>query len=284
MKNGTWVPYYQVDAFTDTPFSGNPAGVCILDRPISPNQMQLLASEVNLPETAFVGPPDEDGVRPIRWFTPLVEVSVGGHATLSAAHVLRSRGDAAPFRFRGGSEVYTVERAGGVMRIDFPADPPKVALPPSGMLRALGSPQGVPALRGRTAWLIRLPRREHVELLEPDTARLLEVYPGDDVLGVAVTAPDEGDADFVSRFFAPWIGIPEDPVTGVAFASLVPYWTEQLGQPALTARQLSAREGLLTVSVDRDRVYLSGGAVTVAEGSMLLPPEDPVGAPAHRSR
>jgi predicted PhzF superfamily epimerase YddE/YHI9 len=151
------------------------------------------------------------------------------------------------------------------------ADPIEIALPPSGLLRALGCNEAVPVLRGRQVWVVRLAHRQEVRSLRPSIPDLLEVDPGEGMLGVALTAPSGDGADFVSRFFAPWIGVPEDSVTGVAHTALAPYWAGQLDRDRLVGRQLSAREGRVNVHVDGDRVHLSGPAVTVARGTFLLP-------------
>ena len=271
MERGPEIAFYQVDAFTDRPFRGNPAAVFLHDEPLDPRAMQLIAREMNLSETAFVGPPAE-GARPIRWFTPAVEVSACGHATLAAGHVLMEEaGTENPVDLRAAGGVITVRSEEGILSMDFPADPPEIELPPSGLLRALGCHEAVPVLRSDQIWVVRLSWEKEVEALSPNISRLLEADVGDGVLGVAVTAPGSGGVDFVSRFFAPWVGIPEDPVTGVAHTTLAPYWSKQLDRPNLRARQLSAREGTVDVSVEGGRVRLSGRAVTVARGHMLLP-------------
>ena len=272
MQRGPEVAFYQVDAFTDRPFRGNPAAVFLLDERVDPRGMQLLAREMNLSETAFVGPPGEGGIREIRWFTPAVEVTACGHATLAAGHVLMTEaGVEPPVRFQAAAGPVTVRSDGGVLAMDFRADPPEIELPPSGLLRALGCHEAVPVLRSEQVWVVRLSWEKEVAALTPNVSRLLEVDVGDGVLGVAVTAPGTGDVDFVSRFFAPWVGIPEDPVSGVAHTSLAPYWADQLGRPELRGRQLSAREGAVSVRVDGERVILSGKAVTVARGTMRVP-------------
>lgn len=275
MEQGSRVGFYQVDAFTDTPFRGNPAGVFLSDRPLDPRAMQLLAREVSLSETAFVGPPGMDGRRSLRWFTPAVEVSLCGHASLAAGHVLaRELGEDVPVRFTSRSGPLDVDWAeGGELAMALPADPPEIELPPSGLLKALGCHEAVPVLRAEQVWVVRLAWQKEVKSIQPDIPRLLQVDPGDGVLGVAVTAPgaESADYDFVSRFFAPWVGVPEDPVTGVAHTALAPYWARQLGRSELVGRQMSAREGMVRVLVEEGRVRLSGHAVTVARGEFLVP-------------
>jgi PhzF family phenazine biosynthesis protein len=272
MARPSEVRYFQVDAFTDHPFSGNAAGVFILEEAMDPRAMQLLARETNLSETAFVSPADESGVREVRWFTPAVEVSLHGHATLAVGHVIVNElGGESPVDLESSTGPIRVRVTDGMLSISMPADPPTIALPPSGMLRALGCHEAVPVLRARQVWVVRLTWEREVEALAPHVPEMLEVDPGEGVLGVAVTAPALADADFVSRFFAPWVGVPEDPVTGVAHTALAPYWADQLGRPLLVGRQLSAREGSVKVQVSGGDVILSGQAVTVARGSFLVP-------------
>jgi PhzF family phenazine biosynthesis protein len=266
------VKFYQVDAFTDRPFRGNPAGVFLMDRPLDPRAMQLLARETNLSETAFVGPQRSDGFREVRWFTPAVEVSLCGHAMLAVGHVLVNElGEGSPVQIRSADGPLTVSVEQGLLSVTVSADPPTIELPPSGLLRALGCHEAVPVLRARQVWVVRLSWQREVEALMPNVAELLEVDPGEGVLGVAVTAPAAHDADFVSRFFAPWVGVPEDPVTGVAHTALAPYWAAQLERTNLVGRQLSAREGSVQVRIDDGVVRLSGRAVTVARGAFLVP-------------
>lgn len=269
------VAFYQVNAFTNRPFSGNPAGVFLSEQSMDPRSMQLLAREMGLSETAFVGPPDDDGVRPIRWFTPAVEVSLCGHASLAAAHILSSEfGEDAPLRFVSASGPLQVEVEDSVLSMAFQVDVPEIDLPPSGLLKALGVHEAVPVLRADQIWIVRLAWQKEVEQLTASIPKLLDVDPGENVLGVAITAPAEGEADFVSRFFAPWIGVPEDPVTGVAHTALAPYWGAQLDKKELLGRQISAREGIVHVRLQDDQVILSGEAVTVARGEFLWPDPD----------
>ena len=272
MPRPSEVQFFQVDAFTDRPFRGNAAGVFLLQEAMDPRAMQLLARETNLSETAFVSLPDDNGAREVRWFTPAVEVSLCGHATMAVGHVVVNElGGESPVRLESMNGPTTVHVNDGLLSINVPTDPPTIALPPSGLLRALGCHEAVPVLRARQVWLVRLSWEREVEALTPHIPELLEVDPGEGVLGVAVTAPAFEDADFVSRFFAPWVGVPEDPVTGVAHTALAPYWAEQLQRPLMVGRQLSAREGSVQVRIVGDEVVLSGRAVTVARGSFLIP-------------
>jgi len=266
------IPFYQVDAFTDQVFGGNPAAVCLLEGPLSAGQMQTIAAEMNLSETAFVEPPDAQGNRPLRWFTPAVEVPLCGHATLATSHtLLREAGQEAPLRFQTLSGILTVdEEADGWLRMDFPADPPVAADPPPGLLDTLGCPPGTAALRSVKLWIVRLSSEAEVQALEPDMTALARVGLGDTPLGVSVTAPGDGDTDFVSRFFGPWVGVDEDPVTGMAHTVLGPYWMDELGSEELGARQVSARGGDLRVRRVGDRIHVSGQAVTVVRGGLYL--------------
>jgi predicted PhzF superfamily epimerase YddE/YHI9 len=240
MQPGPEVQFYQVDAFTDNPFGGNPAAVCVLKEPLLPRSMQLIAAEMNLSETAFPEPADQEGIRRLRWFTPTVEVPLCGHATLATSHVLiREKGEESPVRFNTASGILTVHAEDdGYLRMDFPANPPTPCETPAGVLEALGCGPGAQTLR----------------------SEMIMVVPG------------EGDTDFVSRFFAPWVGVAEDPVTGVAHTTLTPYWAGETGSATLKARQISRRGGFMKVELSGDRVYLRGKAVTVARGCMILPP------------
>jgi PhzF family phenazine biosynthesis protein len=242
--------------------------------------MQLLAREINLSETAFVAPAEVGGTPEVRWFTPAVEVSLCGHATLATGHVLITElGADPPARFASAGGPLEVELEDGLLSMTVSADPPVIDLPPSGLLRALGCHEAVPVLRARQLWVVRLSWQKEVEALVPNIPRLLDVDPGEGVLGVAVTAPATEDADFVSRFFAPWVGVPEDPVTGVAHTALAPYWAAQLERSDLRGRQLSAREGMVRVHLEGERVRLSGRAITVARGTFLVPELDEAAVP-----
>lgn len=259
---------FQVDAFTSGAFSGNPAGVCLLDSPADPAWMQGLAMEMNLSETAFVEPPGGDGARRLRWFTPATEVALCGHATLASAHVLGETGKAASgetIRFATASGELSARLSGGEITLDFPARPAAAGGVPREALAALGCPE--PAWSGRSVEdiLVVLPREDDVVMLRPDITALAGV----EARGVIVTAPAaRPGADFVSRFFAPAVGVPEDPVTGSAHCTLAPYWAERLGRPELTGFQASARGGTVRVRVYGDRVLLSGRAVTVFSGEL----------------
>jgi len=272
MANGIQIPFYQVDAFTNRRFSGNPAAVCLLEEPLPPESMQSIAAEMNLSETAFVQPPDSAGLRKLQWFTPAVEVPLCGHATLATSHVLlREVGVASPLKFEtlsGTLEVSEVQD--GWLRMDFPVDPPTPTPPPDGLLDAIGCPPSTPTLLGLKGWVLRLTSEAEVRAVQPDFFRLGRVDVGQAPLGVIVTAPGSGDVDFVSRFFGPWVGVDEDPVTGMAHTILTPYWAEETGRDTMTAAQISARGGILRVGMRGDRVHVSGQAVTVVRGTLGL--------------
>ncbi|MFO8175755.1 MAG: PhzF family phenazine biosynthesis protein [Gemmatimonadota bacterium] len=277
MSQGIQLPLYQVDAFTDTVFSGNPAAVCLLETPLSPETMQAIAAEKNLSETAFVQPPNSEGVRKLRWFTPEVEVPLCGHATLATAHVLIREKDAEPpLLFDTLSGLLTVtEEEEGWLRMDFPEDPPVPAVPPDALLEILDLPRETVALVGAKAWILRVPTQEHVRKVSPDFTRLAKVDLGPTPLGVIVTAPGYGEADFVSRFFGPWVGVDEDPVTGMAHTLLTPYWVSETGVASLRAEQISRRGGKLRVRMVGNRVHVFGKAVTVVRGSLILSSDRP---------
>jgi PhzF family phenazine biosynthesis protein len=270
MAKGSEVPFYQVDAFSAKTFAGNPAAVCFLNTEISPAAMLRIAAEMNLSETAFVQPPSSEGTRKLQWFTPTVEVPLCGHATLATAHVLmRELGEEAPLRFDTLSGILTVdEEADGWVRMDFPEDPPEEEPAPEGLLEALGIPNDAPTLRGEKLWIVRLETEKAVVKLAPDMAALREVDLGENALGVSVTAPGTAGADFCSRFFGPWVGVDEDPVTGMAHTVLGPYWLDELNAMALRARQVSTRGGDLRVRREGDRIQVSGQAVTVVKGTL----------------
>ena len=253
---------YQADAFTEKVFSGNPAAVIPLNHWLPDATMQQIAGENNLSETAFFVP-DENGFH-LRWFTPIVEVDLCGHATLASAHILFNHlnYDQPEIRFQTQSGLLTVKRNGEWLTLNFPADPPvKVETPPT-MEAVLGILPTV-TLKGKIKYLALLPSQELVEECLPDFSQMKKL----DAQGVIITARGN-DVDFVSRFFAPNAGIDEDPVTGSAHCLLVPYWSEKLGKNEFTARQVSARGGFLQCKLLGDRVEMSGRAVTYLKGDI----------------
>jgi PhzF family phenazine biosynthesis protein len=256
----------QVDAFTDMPFAGNPAAVCLLPAPRDEGWMQNVAREMNLSETAFLVR-QADGYS-LRWFTPSVEVALCGHATLASAHVLWEEGhlpSVQPARFHTKSGLLTGERAGAWIELDFPAKREEPAPAPTGLVDALGvTPKYVG--RNQFDYLVEVDREATVRRLAPNHTALATLP----VRGVIVTSrADSPGYDFVSRFFAPGSGVPEDPVTGSAHCALGPYWQSRLGKSDLVAYQASPRGGVVRVRVAGERVKLGGKAVTVLRGELL---------------
>jgi PhzF family phenazine biosynthesis protein len=255
-----------VDAFTDTPFAGNPAAVCVLPGPAPEPWMQRVAREMNLSETAFLHP-ERDGFR-LRWFTPAVEVDLCGHATLASAHVLWTDGHLLPgaaARFHTRSGLLTARRAGEWIEMDFPAEAAQPADAPAALREGLGvAPRYVG--RNRMDYLVELDSETAVRALRPDLARLRALP----IRGVIVTArSDAPEYDFVSRFFGPAAGVDEDPVTGSAHCCLAPHWGAKLGKAALVGYQASARGGVVRARLAGDRVLLAGRAVTVLVAELL---------------
>ena len=257
---------WQVDAFTNRPFAGNPAAICWLESEADPIWMQSVASEMNLSETAFVRRLP-DGLE-LRWFTPTVEVDLCGHATLATAHALWSSDlvpQGKPLCFHTRSGVLTCTQNGDFIELDFPSTPPTAVPITSALSEALGAQ---PSFLGKSCfdYLAVLDSAEAVRSLKPDF-RKLEKIP---VRGVIVTAPaDDPSFDFVSRFFAPALAVDEDPVCGSAHCCLTPYWAERLNKTHLMAHQVSARGGVLRLRLNGDRVILGGQAVIVWRGELL---------------
>lgn len=263
------LPLYLVDAFTSHPFAGNPAGVCLLTEPLPDDVLQDVAMEMHQAETAFLLREGDDWR--LRWFTPEVEVDLCGHATLASAHVLFETGLVPPgatARFHTKSGLLTAEREGAWIVLDFPATPAEPFAPLEDALRALSIS---PIYSGKTRFDLfhEVATEAEVRALQPDYG-LLDQVP---YRGVVVTArADAGTPnDFVSRFFAPCCGVPEDPVTGSAHCALGPYWREKLGKDDLVGYQASPRGGTVHVSCHGERVRLGGSAVTVVKGELLLP-------------
>jgi PhzF family phenazine biosynthesis protein len=258
------IPFYEVLAFTSEHFAGNPAGVCILNEWLPDKLMQAIAAENNLPETAFIV--ERQKYYDLRWMTPTVEVDLCGHATLASAHVifryLGRRRDTVPFQSRSGE--LNVDRDEDRLVLDFPSQPAAACDPPAKLAQGLrAEPRKV--LKGRD-YLAVFDRQEEVTAIAPDFDALAKL----DAQGVIVTAPGD-DCDFVSRYFAPGAGIPEDPVTGSTHCALIPYWSKQLGRKGLHARQLSRRGGELFCEDRGARVCIGGTAVTYLEGTIQVP-------------
>ncbi len=259
-------PLFQVDAFTGRPFAGNPAAVTILDRDMPSAWMQAVGREMNLSETAFLKKRGDEGWD-LRWFTPTIEVDLCGHATLASAHVLWEQGYLPPdetARFQTRSGILTARREDGWIVLDFPADPVAAIDAPADLTEGLGV---TPLFTGRSRfdYLVELPDEPAVKAVLPDFRRLAALQ----TRGVIITAGAAGEGDFVSRFFAPASGIDEDPATGSAHCALAVFWAERLRRTHLVGRQVSARGGTVRVSVEGDRVALSGQAVTVMCGTLL---------------
>ncbi|MCA1733715.1 MAG: PhzF family phenazine biosynthesis protein [Acidobacteria bacterium] len=259
---------FQVDAFTREPFTGNPAAVCILPAGSTEERFQEIAREMNLAETAFVAPRGEEFG--LRWFTPSVEVDLCGHATLASAHVLWESGllpQDREARFQTLSGLLVARRAGDRIELDFPAEPPEESLPPAGLLEALGIETAVFVGRNRLDHLIEVENEEVVRAISPDFRRLAGVAGR----GAIVTAPSaDSRFDFVSRYFAPAVGVDEDPVTGSTHCCLGPWWSERLGKGVLSAWQASPRGGALEVEPRGERVLIRGQAVTVLRCELLV--------------
>jgi len=258
------IPLYQIDAFTDRLFGGNPAAVCPLERWLPDAEMQAIAAENNLSETAFFVP-GGDGFE-LRWFTPEREVDLCGHATLAAGHLLLRHLDpdreSVAFSTRSGR--LEVNRDGDLLVLDFPAYPPRAVDAPAGLFEALGH-DAEAVLQGNYLMVVYRDERA-VRALEPDFSAMARAG-----LDEAIATARGTDCDFVSRFFAPGYGIPEDPVTGSAHCTLVPYWAGRLGKARLHARQVSSRGGELYCELRDDRVRIAGRAVTFLEGTIDVP-------------
>jgi len=257
------LPLYIVDAFTDRPFAGNPAAICPLESWLPDETMQRIGAEMNFSETAFLVPTPEGWH--IRWFTPTLEVDLVGHATLAAAHVIFERIDPArvEVRFSSLSGVLLVRRSEGRLEMDFPARRPAPCLAPALLLEALREkPEQILAAQH---YLAVFGDAEVVQRLAPDLDRLARL----DRAAVIVTAPG-GPGDFVSRFFAPANGVPEDPASGVAHCSLIPYWSERLGKCLLVGHQLSKRGGVFFCEDRGERVIIAGQAVLFLEGTITV--------------
>jgi PhzF family phenazine biosynthesis protein len=263
------IPYYHVDAFTSHLFAGNPAGVCILDAFPADSIMQQIAAENRHSETSFVVQ-RSDGDFDLRWFTPEVEDDLCGHATLASAFVLALRGHADwPVRFHTMSGMLTIHRDGDLYEMDFPAWSPAPCDPPVELLPALGlTSADVVEVRRTRDYLVVVHSADQVRTLNPDFGALGKLEMG--LGGTIVTAPGEGSIDYVLRFFAPGVGIPEDPATGSIHCTLVPYWSARLGKHRMHARQLSARGAEVHTALAGDRVKIAGLARLYLQGTIEL--------------
>jgi PhzF family phenazine biosynthesis protein len=259
------IPYYHVDAFTGELFAGNPAGVCILPAFLADSSMQEIAAENRHSETAFVVP-RADGDFDLRWFTPVVEDDLCGHATLASAYVLALRQHKVwPVRFHTRSGMLTVAQNQGGFEMDFPAKPPQPCETQVGLLPALGLKAAL-VMKSRD-YLVVVEQAEQVRALSPDIAALAKLDAG---RGTIVTAPGEGDVDYVCRMFLPSVGIDEDPATGSIHCTLAPYWARRLGKDRLRAQQLSRRGGSMRCAIAGDRVKVAGRARLYLQGTLEL--------------
>ncbi|WDF53849.1 PhzF family phenazine biosynthesis protein [Mucilaginibacter sp. KACC 22063] len=259
------IPIYQADAFTDKLFGGNPAAICPLTDWLPDDVMQKIAAENNLAETAFFVP-TTDGFH-LRWFTPELEIDLCGHATLATAHILYTElgYDNPEIKFdTQKAGVLKVTKDGDKYILDFPSRPPFAADEPEGLIAALGGMQPKSILKSRDYFLVYESEKDITDI-KPDHAALAKI----DAVGIIITAPGI-KVDFVSRFFAPAAGVPEDPVTGSAHCNLIPYWAEKLSKNTLHAYQLSARKGELWCELKGDRVLMSGKAVTYLKGEIYI--------------
>ncbi|MBE7175975.1 MAG: PhzF family phenazine biosynthesis protein [Mucilaginibacter polytrichastri] len=256
---------YQADAFTSHLFGGNPAAIVPLEEWIPDEQMQKIAAENNLAETAFLVGRDDHFE--LRWFTPELEIDLCGHATLASAHILYSEmgyaHDAITFRTQKAGDL-VVTRNGDRYEMDFPARITEAVAAPEGLVEALGGPAPVEIRKSRDYFLV-YENEDTIASMKPDFARLAQI----DAIGIIVTAPGDS-VDFVSRFFAPKAGINEDPVTGSAHCNLIPYWAGKLGKKELEAWQISARKGELLCEDLGERVLMSGKAVTYLSGEITI--------------
>jgi predicted PhzF superfamily epimerase YddE/YHI9 len=257
------LPYYEVSAFTTNPFGGNPAGVCPLEAWLPDKTLQGIAANNNLAETAFTVPRGKDFE--LRWFTPTIEMDLCGHATLAAAFVLFNERDlrASEVHFHSRSGLLTVTRASDLLTLDFPSRPATACATPEALMRGLvANPREV--LKARD-YLAVFASEAEVRALKPNFAALKTL----DCLGIIATAPGK-DCDFVSRFFAPGAGVDEDPVTGSAHCTLIPYWSQRLGKTKLFARQVSIRGGELFCEAVGERVRIGGRSVLYLKGEIYL--------------
>jgi PhzF family phenazine biosynthesis protein len=267
LENPVATSIFIVDAFAERPFQGNPAAVCPLDAPADEAWMQRVAAEMNLSETAFVV--SKDGGFGLRWFTPTVEVDLCGHATLATAHLLWEQnlapaGAAIGFETRSG--LLTCSRHGSKIELDFPSEPAQPVPPSQELTAALGAePRSVG--RNRFDWIAEFASESHVRQLQPDFG-LLGKIPARGIIATARSSDPK--FDFVSRFFAPAVGVDEDPVCGSAHCCLGPFWSDRLGKTELLGHQISARGGIIGVRLKGNRVLLSGTAVTVLRGTLTV--------------
>lgn len=261
------VKLFQVDAFTDKTFGGNPAAVCVFDKWPSDQLMQNIAAENNLAETAFLVK-DKHGYE-IRWFTPTVEVDLCGHATLAGAYVVFNfqnyKGETISFKSKNSGILYVLKKD-NLLTLDFPVDKILKTNIPDGLQEALGTNKIIEVYKGKTDYLVVLQDQQQVLSIEPNMYLLNQI----EARGIIVTSAGD-NVDFVSRFFGPRVGVPEDPVTGSAHTTLIPYWAEKLNKKNLKAQQLSKRGGELYCELSGERVFIGGKAALYLEGEIYIP-------------
>jgi len=259
------IPIYQVDAFSDSIFGGNPAAVCVIEKWLDEQLMQSIATENNLAETAFVVPKGRDFE--IRWFTPDAEVGLCGHATLATAHVLFNHlnysGEKIGFLSRESGWLF-VNKKDEELQLDFPQDTIKAIVTPGSLVEAFGI-KPAESYEGKSDYLLIYDKQHQIERMKPDHSLIVKAGKR----GVIISAKGD-EVDFVSRFFAPQIGVPEDPVTGSAHTTLAPYWAKRLSKTKLSAKQLSKRGGNLSCELKNDRVLISGKAITYLVGEIQI--------------
>jgi PhzF family phenazine biosynthesis protein len=264
MEKSMKIVLFQVDAFTDELFHGNPAAICMLDEWLDEDLMQKIAMENNLSETAFVVKKNDQFQ--IRWFTPIAEVDLCGHATLATAHVIFNEytHNKNVIIFNSiHSGILKVKKDGEYLTLDFPAQKIIKAIPPDDLIEAIGK-EPIEIYKGKTDYLLVYQNEKEIQTISPDFTALSKIK----VRGVIVTAKG-AHYDFVSRFFAPKIGVNEDPVTGSAHTILIPYWRKKLNKNELVAKQLSIRQGIMKCRQNKNRVYISGKAITYLKGEII---------------
>lgn len=262
------IPIAVVDAFAEKPFSGNPAGVCLLEAPLSKKEMQNIAMEMNLSETAFVERTEEDGLFSLRWFTPTLEIDLCGHATLASSFWMVQSGwakEGETIRFQTRSGELRVKSEAGALVMDFPLIPTFTDTHPF-FSKDLFGKKIIQAAQLRKNWIFELENEDAVRNIKPNMA-LIAAHSQE---GFIVTAQGDGEYDMVSRFFGPNVGVPEDPVTGFAHCALVDYWNQKTGKTQFKAYQASKRGGTLGLEKHDDRVWIKGQAVEVLTGTVKL--------------
>jgi PhzF family phenazine biosynthesis protein len=273
------IPLFQVDAFTSVPFAGNPAAVCLLEEFPHPEMMKKIAMEMNLSETAFVVPaegrsPDKAKRFAIRWFTPTVEVPLCGHATLAASHILfhEVKTPLEEIIFDSASGPLSAKRSGDGITLDFPIDPPQPVEAPAEVISAMGIGEATDVQIARQALmlLVRIQDDKTLRALSPDFAAMLRAERGPEKYEGVIVTSLSSDHDFISRYFGPWEGLNEDPVTGSAHTVLAPYWSRILGKDSFRAFQASARGGEMALRIAGERVEITGRACVVFRGKLII--------------